>query len=151
MAKQLEPSKIEPSKLARTKFSGLLLIAFIISLYFLQNKAITPFVESMAKSELFMETPDPSVQQDHTKVALSHCQSFVRNKLDDNASLQFEVGQAQSWELSPGRYLVRSSVTAPDDSGKPAQKKFACNMQFNGGDDAVLENWTLEGLDMGEG
>jgi hypothetical protein len=144
MASALPPSR----KTGFGKFSGLLLIAFIVGLYFFQNKAVMPFVEGVVQSDAFDSEGSDVGAKDRSDIALTHCVEFVRDKLGLDHILQFGSDQSKAWEISSGRYLVTSYVLEQDESGKQVRKNFACNVQYTGGDEMEQDNWSLQGLDV---
>jgi hypothetical protein len=144
MASALPPSR----KTGFGKFSGLLLIAFIVGLYFFQNKAVMPFVEGVVQSDAFDSEVSDVGAKDRSDIALTHCVEFVRVKLGLDHILQFGSDQSKAWEISSGRYLVTSYVLEQDESGKQVRKNFACNVQYTGGDEMEQDNWSLQGLDV---
>jgi len=137
---------LNPANIKNTRVSGILLVLFIIGLYFLQNKAITPLVENVAKSDLFMEDTSAIGDKDRSKLALLQCNDFVRAELGETVT--FDSKEFNTWELATGQYLVRSKVTQQDENGNRVQKTFACNVQFSGGDETAHDNWTLKGLEL---
>jgi len=143
-------SAVPPSRKPHVKYSGLLLIAFIVGLYFFQNKAVMPFVEGVVESDAFDASPGEIVEKDRSQIALSHCVEFVREDLGLDHVLQFGTEESKAWEVSSGRYLVSSYVIEQDEAGKQVRKNFACNVQYTGGDEMDQSNWTLQGLDIRE-
>jgi hypothetical protein len=135
-------------KIVHSKLSPLFLILFIAVLYVTLSKGIIPFVEKVARSDLFLEKAEEFEAKDRSSVALLHCNDFVRAELGGAKSVQFESKAIKSWEISNGRYLVTSQVTAEDESGKPIRKNFACNVQYSGGDENDHSHWSLQGLEM---
>jgi hypothetical protein len=144
MASAVPPSR----KTGVGKFSGLILIAFIVGLYFFQNKAVMPFVEGVVQSDAFDADTSDIADKDRSKIALTHCVEFVRDNLGLDHILQFGSDESKAWEVTSGRYLVSSYVLEQDESGKQVRKNFACNVQYTGGDEMDQENWTLQGLDV---
>lgn len=136
------------SKIVNSKLSPLLLIAFIAALYAGLSKAVIPFVERVAKSDLFLESPAEFEAKDRSAAALSQCTDLVRQELGNNTPIQFETRDYKSWEIGTGRYLVTSHVMADDGSGKSVRKNFACNVQYTGGDESDPTHWTLKGLEI---
>lgn len=136
------------SKVANSKLSPILLILFVAALYAVLSKAIIPFVEQVAKSDLFLEKAAEFEEKDRSSVALLQCNDFVREELGSAKAVQFETHAYKSWEISSGRYLVTSQVTAEDESGKPVRKNYACNVQYQGGDETDHSHWSLQGLEL---
>lgn len=144
MASAVPPSR----KPGFGKLSGLLLIAFIVGLYFFQNKAVMPFVEQVVESDAFDADTAEVTDKDRSELALTHCVEFVRENLGLDHILQFRTDESKAWEIASGRYLISSYVLEQDDSGKQVRKNFACNVQYKGGDETDQSNWALQGLDV---
>lgn len=132
----------------KTKASGLLLILFIVGLYFVQNKAVMPFVEGIVQSDAFEADTSALEGKDRTRIAFTQCNDFLQEDVGPDSALQFAGEDYKSWELASGRYLISSYVLQQDASGKQVRKNYACNVQFSGGDDTDHANWKLLGMDL---
>lgn len=139
------------------KYSALLLILFIVSLYFLQNKAIMPFVEKVVESDMFMEDDGDSeseqlgsIRNDRTDFAFSHCKAAFQEKYGEDIKAEVSVDQYQAWALASKSYLVRSSAKVVGDNGEPTDKAFVCKIQFTGTDASDPDSWTISGVDFNE-
>lgn len=137
-------------KFGNRKFSGLLLILFIVGLYFFQNKAVMPFVEGVIESDAFDADTSELDAKDRTRIAYGHCNTFVQDDLGSDRTIQFAGDDYKSWELASGKYLISSFVLEQDESGKQGRRTYACNVQFTGGDDMDHANWKLLGLEMSD-
>lgn len=135
-------------KLKKSRISGVLLLLFIAALYVFQNKAVLPFVEGVVESDLFLADTSELDNKNRESLAALQCNDFVREALDESRSIEFANRDGKAWQLSSGRYLVRSHLTQTDDSGDLVQKNFACNVEFVGGDDTDHRNWSLQGLEI---
>lgn len=138
--------KIE--KLKKSRISGVLLLLFVAGLYIFQNKAVLPFVEGVVESDLFMADTNELDNKNRESLAALQCNDFVREELDESHAIEFANHDFKAWELSGGRYLVRSHLTEMDESGPPVRKRYACNVQFVGGDDTDHRNWSLQGIEI---
>lgn len=137
------------------KYSGLLLILFIVGLYLLQNKAIMPFVEKVVQSDLFLENSDDdeelgSIHNDRTDFAFAHCKEAFKDKYESLEKAELSADQYQAWALASKSYLVRSPVRVPGDASDAADKAFACKIQFTGPDASDPASWTISGIDFNE-
>ncbi|WP_045226597.1 hypothetical protein [Methyloterricola oryzae] len=135
-------------KIKNSRWSVVLLLAFVAGLYVLQNEAVTPFVESVVASDLFEENTSDLAGRDLTPVAVVQCNEFVRQSLGAEHPVEFSSNDVKTWELSGGRYLVRSQVSEQDESGSWVRKNFACNVEYTGGADSDLASWDLQGLEI---
>lgn len=139
------------------KYSALLLILFIVGLYFLQNKAIMPFVEKVVESDMFMEDdaePESeqlgSIRNDRTDFAFSHCKAAFEEEYGDDVKVELSPDQYQAWALASKSYLVRSAVKVIANDGGIAEKAFACKIQYTGTDPADPDSWAISGVDFNE-
>ncbi|WP_434150109.1 hypothetical protein ACR2R6_01085 [Methylocaldum gracile subsp. desertum] len=140
------------SKLLESRYSGFLLVAFVIGLYILQTKVISPFVETVASSNVFQEEAVLD-GKDLSQMAALHCNHFVQDRLGASDTIEFMDGGHRVWQLSNGRYLVSSHVVERDASGRRKNIAFACNIHYTGGvegDDTLQSNWSLEGLELNQ-
>lgn len=135
-------------KIKNSRWSILLLMAFVAGLYVLQNKAVTPFVESVVASDLFEDDTSDLAGRDLSPVAVAQCNTFVRQSLGSERPVEFAANEVKTWELSGGRYLVKSQVSEQDESGSWVRKNFACNVEYTGGADTDLASWDLQGLEI---
>ena len=135
-------------KFSKSKASGLLLILFIVGLYLLQNKAIVPFVEKVARSDAFDTDSSELTGKDRQQAALNQCIELVRAELSSDRPLQFAANDYKAWEVANGRYLISSYVLEQDPSGKELRRNYACNIQYTGGDDTNANSWSLQGLEL---
>lgn len=136
------------NKIIKNRFSGLLLLLFIVGLYVFQNKTVIPFVERIVESDLFDADTTQLDGKDRTRIAFAQCNDFVQENLDSDQPVQFSAGDYKSWDLASGRYLIRSYVITQNDPGKEIRMNYACNVQFQGGDDMDHDNWKLQGLQL---
>lgn len=138
-------------KFLQNKYSLLLLAVYVVALYVILNKAVVPFVLSVANIELF--TGDSSqagqltqVHDDRTAMALLQCNRFVQDKFDEKTTLVFANAEYQSWDLGFGRFLIKSYVEVSEPSQATVRKNYVCELKHTGGDLAEHANWKLQGL-----
>lgn len=135
------------------KYSVLLLILFIVGLYFLQNKAIMPFVEKVVESDMLMEDSEDgdeelgNIRNDRTDFAFAHCKDAFKEQYQPGDKAQLSTDQYQAWALASKTYLVRSPVRVPGEDGGMTDKAFACKIQFTGPDASDPASWTISGID----
>lgn len=140
-------------KLLRNKYSLLLLMAYVIALYVILNKAVVPFALSVANSELF--TGDSSqagqpmqVHDDRTDIALLQCNRFVQDKLGEKATLVFANTAYQAWDIGFKRFLIKSQVDVTEPNKATVRKNYVCELKHTGDDLAEHSNWKLQGLSL---
>ena len=126
-----------------------LLILFIVALYVLLIKGVTPFVQEVATSDLFLEKTDDttekftSVKNQKTQIALAHCIQYLHDNYDLAPSNLVNDKEYTAWALGGYMYVIKSYVdieTAPEG---PSSKLFACRIQYKGGDEFKMENWDI--------
>ncbi|GAB6068156.1 hypothetical protein JCM13664_14750 [Methylothermus subterraneus] len=140
-------------KLLQKKYSLLLLAVYVVALYVILNKAIVPFVLTVANSELFTgdstQGGEPTqVHDDRTAMALLQCNRFVQDKFDEKATLAFENTAYQAWDIGFGRFLIKSQVNVTEPNGATGRKNYVCELKHTGGDLAEPSNWKLQGLSL---
>lgn len=135
-------------RFGKSKWSGLFLILFIVGLYIFQSQAVMPFVESVVESDAFEADTSALGGKDRSELALGQCHEFVKQDLGAERTLQFGDNDFKNWVLGDGRYLISSHVIDVDGSGKQVRRNYACNIQYNGGDDSQPGSWSLNGLEI---
>lgn len=140
-------------KLLKNKYSLLLWAVYVIALYVILNKAVVPFVLSVANSELFVgdasQGGEPTqVHDDRTAMALLQCNRFVQDKFDEKATLAFENAAYQAWDIGFGRFLIKSQVDVTEPNAATIRKNYVCELKHTGGDLAEHSNWKLQGLSL---
>ena len=139
------------SKLPK-KYSIPLFFLFIIGLYVLQNKVITPLVMKVVESDVFFEKDDEAeelgkISNERTGFAFVHCKNAMKeeNHVPENAS--FADADYEAWALGGRTYVIRSHVNVTSEDKGQVDRKYACKIQFSGGDVADLNNWSILGVD----
>jgi hypothetical protein len=133
-------------------YSMILLILFIALLYFVQNKGVIPMVMKLVESDLFFVKDDEEeelgkISNERTNFAEAHCKSAMKEEKKVPETAQFNDADYEAWALGGKTYVIRSHVTVPAEGGGQEDKKFACKIQFNGGDVTDQGNWTMLGID----
>jgi hypothetical protein len=135
------------------KLSMVLLILFVISLYWIQDRAVIPLVMKAVQSELFFEKDDDQeeigkISNERADFALAHCKTAIKQDKDLPETAQFDDKNYEAWALGGKIYLVRSSILVPsDDNTRKDEKKYACKIKWKGEEMSKYENWSVMGLD----
>lgn len=142
------------SKLPK-KYSVPLLFLFIIGLYVLQNKAITPFVMKVVESDLFFADDDEEeelgkISNERSSFAFVQCKNAMKEENHVPDSAQFADADYEAWALGGKAYVIRSHVSMSDGDKGPVDRKYACKIKFSGGDVADANNWSILGVDFNE-
>lgn len=132
-------------------WSVVLLALFIVFLYVLLQKGITPFVLKVVESDLFFEKEDEKeelgqIRSERTGFAFTHCKSALKNDKQVPETAQFADADYEAWALGGKTYLIRSHVNVPSEKGL-SDRKYACKIKFAGGDMSDAANWDMLGID----
>ncbi len=126
-----------------------LLILFVVALYVLLIKGVTPFVQEVATSDLFLEESDDpaekftSVKNEKTQAALAHCGQHLQENFDLAPSDRIEDKEYTAWALGNYMYVIKSFVYIEPTDPNQTSKLFACRIQYNGGDEFDIANWEI--------
>jgi len=128
-----------------------LLIVFGIGLYWSLNKVVVPFVLKVASSDVFFETDAEQeelgkLNNDRARFAFNHCKSAMEQGNHVPQGSQFADADYEVWALGGKMYLTRSHVKVSSETGV-ADKKYACKIQFAGGDMTDVGNWSVLAVD----
>lgn len=129
----------------------LILIAGLIVLYMFQQKAVTPFLQSVASSDLFLEDNDFEGSANASSgnlsgFAYSHCNYYIKEEMDDDVNLSFATSPLNAWDIGGNSFVVNSEVEIIYQD-KPAEfKKYVCRISYEGGNDSDYENWSIYGV-----
>ncbi len=122
---------------------------FLIAAYVLLIKGITPFVTEVATSDLFLiQSDDPaekftSVKNEKTQAAVAHCSQHLQENFDLAPSARLDTNEYTAWALGNYTYIIKSYVISSGTTQDPANKLFACRIQYEGGDEYSAENWSI--------
>jgi hypothetical protein len=115
---------------------------------------IIPLVLEVVKSPAFLvETKDEgnplrNVSTPLTKLAFTHCNTYIKNELGQDANISFPTEPLKSWSVGNYRYIVNAEFTNPNSN--PPQHKYTCDITYKNGDDQEgvndFDNWSIDGL-----
>ena len=137
------------------KFLPLVFIVGLVALILFQNKAIMPFVEKIAASDLFLvDTGDEgsriATSTNMTNFAFIQCNKEVRDEIDSETNIIFPSEPLQSWTLGGYKYIVTADIEVISNDSTSFFKKYACHIQYDKGEDleGVMDsdNWSINGL-----
>ena len=90
------------------------------------------------------EPPSPEQQAEALgNTAFIQCQNYVRDALVSPATADFPFLDRQTQLLGNNSYRVISYVDSQNALGATLRTNWICDIQFNGGDEFVQNNWTL--------
>jgi hypothetical protein len=150
-----KPSKFQ-EKLAKLPKSVSIagLILFIVLLYVMLQKGITPFVMKVVESDWFFEKDEE--QEELGKIsnargvqAFSQCKSVMVAEKHVPETAQFIDKDYEAWALGGRTYLIRSHVNVSSEKGME-DRKYACKIKYNGGDLNDAKSWDILGVDFNE-
>jgi len=137
------------------KKSSLIFVACIAAILIFQYKAVIPFAQMVATSDLFMEDSGDEgsrypTSTPMTSYAFMQCNKLIREEVDSDITIMFPADPLQSWPLGNYEYLINADIELSSDSGTSFFKKYACKIKYDNGSDlegvADADNWTLNGL-----
>ena len=137
------------------KFVPYILLAGIVAILIFQYKAIMPFAEMVATSDLFMidsgdEGSRLATTTAMTNFAFMQCNKEVRDEIDSDINITFPAEPLQSWSLGNYTYIINAEIELSSDSGSSFFKKYACQIAYDNAADqeAIMDsdNWTIKGL-----
>ncbi len=132
-----------------------LLILFIILLYVLQQKAITPMVMKVIESDFFFEKEDEQeelgkISNQRSDQAFVQCKNVMLAEKHVPESAQFADKEYEAWALGGRTYLIRSHVVITSPEKGSVDRKYACKIKYKGGDLGDGKNWDILGVDFNE-
>ncbi len=138
-----------------TKYSLPLLLVFIAFLYVVTNKVVVPLVMKVVESDLFFVKEDEQeelgkISNQRTDFALAQCKRAMKEDKQVPETAQFDDSSYEAWALGGKTYVVRSHVSVPDENKGIVDRKYACKIQFTGGEEGNADNWSILGIDFNE-
>lgn len=131
-----------------------MLLLFIVSLYALQIKVITPLVLKALDSDFFFAKDDEQeelgkIRNERTGFAFTQCKEAMKaeNQVAENA--QFADAEYEAWALGGKTYVIRSHIITSQGT-EAIDRKYACKIKFSGGDLSDSNNWSIMGIDFNE-
>jgi len=107
---------------------------------------LIPFV----KYQLNNPAPTPT-QPKETKtstMAFIQCKEFVKRQLHSPATANFPLLDYASRKDDINTYSIKSYVDAQNGFGATVRTNYTCKVQFLGGSDSAIKNWTLIDLSL---
>ncbi|QXP83381.1 hypothetical protein [Methylococcus sp. Mc7] len=136
----------------RRNISLLLLVLFIVGLYVLQNKGVTPFVMKVLESDLFdmkeeEEEQLGKVKNVRTDFAYLHCKAAMLEDRVVPENSEFLDDKYEAWALGGRNYILRSEVLVDSEQGRTAEK-FVCKLRMTGDDQTNPDSWSILGTEL---
>jgi hypothetical protein len=133
----------------------ILFIVCLVALLAVQIKFVLPWMYDIAASDLFLvESKDNAnsmaISNDMTALAFTHCNTYIRNDMGEEASLAFASQPTHAWSLGNYDYIVNADVEVSTKDAPSVMRHYACRIQYEKGDDvsgaASFDNWSVEGV-----
>lgn len=137
------------------KYTLLFFIASLTILLLVQSKVVMPLVYKVIQSDLFLVDTKDQGSQDPisnplTKIAFSHCNSFIKTKLGPDTSVSFPENPLNAWSLGNYQYVINAEIDITDTNSSTVTKKYVCRINYKNGDNEEgsldFANWSIEGL-----
>ena len=137
------------------RYSMPLLAVFIVLLYVVTNKVVVPLVMKVMDSELILVPEEEQeelgkISNQRTDFALLQCKAAMKDENQIPETAQFDDSIYEAWALGGRTYVIRSQVSVPVEGQGMTTRKYACKIQFAGGDVGNAENWSILGIDFNE-
>lgn len=111
---------------------------------------VIPLVMEVVASDAFLvdskdEASTNTISTPLTALAFNHCNTYIKSKLGENASVSFPDKHSKAWGFGGYQFMIRSNFTVAGIT-----KEYACKITYNDNDDqagiADPNNWTIDGL-----
>jgi len=112
--------------------------------------AVVLLLAAGALINMFSSTRGGSRPSDHSSMAFIQCKDFVKRRLKAPASADFPFLDYTSVNTGNETYAVRSYVDAQNAFGAKIRSNWTCQIQFRGGEEADVHNWTLVDVQLAE-
>lgn len=131
------------------------LIAGIVILLLIQQKAIMPLAYKAAQSDLFLEDTDDqgsreAISNPMTEIAFKQCNEYIKDELGEKLTLSFTNAPINAWGLGNYEYLVNADISISDNNNPAKTERYACRIQYDksneGNDTMNKENWSIIGV-----
>ena len=131
------------------------LILFIVFLYVLLQKGITPFVMKVVSSDFFFEKDEEQeelgkISNERTDQAFAQCKRVMVSERHVPEGAQFNDKEHEAWALGGRTYLIRSHVNVTSPEKGAEDRKYACKIKYKGGDLNDAKSWDIVGVDFNE-
>ncbi len=133
-----------------------LFIVALIALLVFQSKAVMPWVHSVISSDLFIEKDDgvgdagAPVIDDMTQWAFEHCNSSIKNDMDEEFNVLFAEQPINAWGIGNYQYVINSEIEIIPNNAQSFSKRYVCRIKYTNKEDLTelsnLDNWSVNGI-----
>lgn len=137
------------------KYTIIIFIASLTILLLIQSKVVMPFVYKIVQSDLFLvDSKDQGgqipISNSLTKLAFSHCNTYIKSKLGPDVSISFPEKPLNAWSLGNYQYVINAEIDITSATAGTVTKKYICRINYKNGDNDEgsldFTNWSIEGL-----
>lgn len=137
------------------KYTLLIFIVGLATLLLIQKELVMPFVYKVVQSDLFLidskdQGGQTSISTPLTELAFTHCNSYIKSKLDPDVSISFSDKPLNAWSLGNYQFVINGEVDITNATANTVTKKYVCRINYNNGDNEEgaldFSNWSIEGL-----
>lgn len=137
------------------KYTLLIFIVGLATLLLIQKELVMPFVYKVVQSDLFLidskdQGGQTSISTPLTGLAFTHCNSYIKSKLDPDISISFSDKPLNAWSLGNYQFVINGEVDITNATANTVTKKYVCRINYNNGDNEEgaldFSNWSIEGL-----
>lgn len=131
------------------------LALFIVLLYVILQKGVTPMVMKVVESDFFFEEEEEpeelgKITNARGEQAFLQCKSVMVSDKHVPENAQFMDQSYEAWALGGRTYLIRSHVNVQVPEKGAVDRKYACKIKYSGGDMGDAKSWDILGVDFNE-
>ncbi len=125
------------------------LLVFVVAAYVFLIKGVTPFVEEVVSSDLFLvQSDDPAeqfsrVSNEKSKLAALQCNQYFRDNYEGATIGELSDDDYVAWALGNYTYIINTTDTSNQAGADQSKDKFACTIQWIEGDPLDYDNWEV--------
>lgn len=138
-----------------SKYKIFIVIFGLALLLLAQKHVVMPFVYKIVQSDLFLvdskdQGGQSSISTPLTELAFSHCNNYIKTKLNPDTSINFPKSPLNAWSLGNYQFVINAEIDITSTSTGTTPKKYICRINYKNGDNTEgasnIENWSIEGL-----
>ena len=131
---------------------SLKIVAYLVLIYFVggyisSGIGSNPFLE-FSNGQISDISPNKEPSDPITGLAYSVCKDRILSDLATTEAHEFSTDTYDVWDLTGGRYLIRSVIYTASDGNTPVRRSYACRIQSLGSDTDDPSNWDIQSIDV---
>ncbi|MGH8556515.1 MAG: hypothetical protein ACRESZ_03445 [Methylococcales bacterium] len=129
--------------------SFFLLLVFVVAAYVFLIKGVTPFVEDVVSSDLFLvKSDDPAetfstVSNEKSRLAALQCNQYLRDNYEGATIGELSDDDYTAWALGNYTYMINTTGTRDGVGVDQSKDKFVCTIHWIEGDPLEYDNWEV--------